>query len=498
MSTSEIERATNQQSEIRMLIAGELVEAQSGARFDNINPATEDVIGQVADASVVDMRRGIGAARRAFDETDWSTNRALRKRVILQLAEALLAESDELRVELVAEAGCPIASTYGPQVDVPLGEALQWPAEMIEQISWERDLPIGTAYGSRSWRKVRKEPIGVVGAITPWNYPLQVTLNKIASALAMGCTLVLKPAPDTPWNATRLGRIAAEQTDMPAGVFNVVTSSDHLVGEELTLDPRVDMISFTGSTATGRRIIEKSAPTVKRLDLELGGKSAHIVLDDSDFSRLSRQAMSTCFHAGQSCASLTRLLVPRSRYEEAIDVITPGFGAVKYGDPTDPEVIMGPVISARQQERVLSYIEKGIAEGARLVTGGGRPADHPKGYFVEPTLFADVDNSMTIAREEIFGPVLVVIPYDDDDDAVRIANDNDYGLAGAVTSASEERALAVAMRLRAGTIDINGGISSGPDAPFGGWKASGIGVKFGPEGLEEYLLTKTLVAPLEQ
>ena len=202
MTTSEIEQATNQQGEIRMLIAGELVEAESGARFDNINPATEDVIGQVADASVADMRRSIGAARQAFDETDWSTNRALRKRVILQLAEALLTESDELRVELVAEAGCPIASTYGPQVDVPLGEALQWPAEMIEQISWERDLPIGTAYGSRSWRKVRKEPIGVVGAITPWNYPLQVTLNKIASALAMGCTLVLKPAPDTPWNAT--------------------------------------------------------------------------------------------------------------------------------------------------------------------------------------------------------------------------------------------------------------------------------------------------------
>jgi aldehyde dehydrogenase (NAD+) len=338
----------------------------------------------------------------------------------------------------------------------------------------------------------------VVGAITPWNYPVQVTLSKIGPALAMGCTVVLKPAPDTPWNATRLGRIAAEHTDMPAGVLNVVTSSDHLVGEELTLDPRVDMISFTGSTATGRRIIEKSAPTVKRLNLELGGKSAHIVLDDTDFSRLSHQAMSTCSHAGQACAALTRLLVPRGRYEEAIDVMKPGFGAVKYGDPTDPTVIMGPVVSARQQERVLRYIEKGIAEGGRLVTGGGCPADQPTGYFVEPTLFADVDNSMTIAREEIFGPVLVVIPYEDDDDAVRIANDNDYGLAGAVTSASEERALAVAARMKAGNIAINGGISSGPDAPFGGWKASGIGVKYGPEGLEEHLLTKTLAAPVGQ
>jgi aldehyde dehydrogenase (NAD+) len=496
VSTTEAEPVVVR-GEVRMLIDGELVEATSGKRFENRNPATEEVLGEVADADVVDMQRAITGARRAFDESDWATDRELRKRCLLQLADALAAEREELRTELVAEAGCPVATT-GPQVDSPLGEALQWPVGMLDQFPWERDLPVNEAYGSRSWRKVVKEPIGVVGAITPWNYPFSVVLHKIAPALAMGCTVVLKPAPDTPWNATRLGRVVAEHTDIPPGVLNVVTSSDHLVGEELSLDPRVDMISFTGSTATGKRIMEKSAPSVKRLNLELGGKSAHIVLDDADFARIAMQAFSTCYHAGQACANLTRLLVPRSRYDEAIEAITPGFGMVKYGDPTNPENLMGPVVSQRQHERVLGYIAKGVAEGARLVTGGGRPSQLERGWYVEPTLFADVDNSMTIAREEIFGPVLVVIPFEDDDDAVRIANDNDYGLAGAVTSASEERALGVAARMRAGTIAINGGISSGPDAPFGGYKASGIGVKYGIEGLEEHLLTKTLAGPVAE
>jgi aldehyde dehydrogenase (NAD+) len=496
VSTTEAEAPVVARGEARMLIDGDLVEAASGKRFENRNPATEQVLGDVADAGVDDMRRAITAARRAFDESAWATDRELRKRCLLQLAEALAAEREELRAEVVAEVGCPVATT-GPQVDSPLGDALQWPVGMLDEFPWERDLSINEAYGQRSWRKVVKEPIGVVGAITPWNYPLSVVLHKIAPALAVGCTVVLKPAPDTPWNATRLGRLAAEHTDLPPGVLNVVTTSDNAVAEELSLDPRVDMISFTGSTATGRRIMEKSAPTVKRLNLELGGKSAHLVLDDADFGRIAYQAMSTCFHAGQACANLTRLVVPRSRYDEAIEAITPGFGMVKYGDPTNPENIMGPVISQRQHERVLGYIERGVAEGARLVTGGGRPPELDRGWFVQPTLFADVDNSMTIAREEIFGPVLVVIPHDGDDDAVRIANDNDYGLAGAVTSASEERALAVAARMRAGTIAINGGISSGPDAPFGGWKASGIGVKYGIEGLEEHLLTKTLAAPVQ-
>jgi aldehyde dehydrogenase (NAD+) len=344
----------------------------------------------------------------------------------------------------------------------------------------------------RSWRKVLKEPVGVVAGIIPWNYPFEVTLQKVGQALATGNTLIVKPAPDTPWNATRLGRLVAEHTDIPAGVFNVVPASDNSVAEELVIDPRVDLISFTGSTAVGRRIMEKGAPTLKRLFLELGGKSASIVLDDADFTAAIPSSAMVCMHGGQGCAMLTRLLVPRSRYDEAIELCTAGFGGVKVGDPTDPSVIQGPQISARQRERVLGYIEKGKAEGARVVLGGGRPSDLPKGWYVEPTLFADVDNTMTIAREEIFGPVLVVIPFGDDDDAVKIANDNAYGLSGAVTSGSEERAIAVARRIRTGTIGVNGGIFYGADAPFGGFKASGVGRQGGLEGFQQYLETKTL------
>ncbi|MHB8466182.1 MAG: aldehyde dehydrogenase family protein, partial [Acidimicrobiales bacterium] len=414
---------TTATAELRMFIDGELTEAASGKRFDNINPATEEVLGPVADASAQDMGRAIAGARRAFDDTDWSTNRALRKRSLEQLQAALENEREALRAELVAEVGCPILITYGPQLDAPLEDGLLWPARMIDAFEWERDLEIGTAFGMRSWRKVVKEPAGVVGAIVPWNFPFEVTLQKVGQALATGNTIIVKPAPDTPWNATRLGRLVAEQTDIPAGVFNVVTSSDHLVGEELVIDPRIDLISFTGSTAVGRRIMEKGASTMKRLFLELGGKSAHIVLDDADFEATLPFASYVCMHAGQGCAMLTRLLVPRARYDEAVDMVAAGFAGIRYGDPTNPEVVQGPQISARQRDRVLGYIAKGVEEGARLVCGGGRPADQPKGWFVEPTLFADVDNSMTIAQEEIFGPVLVMIPFDDDDDAVRIANE---------------------------------------------------------------------------
>jgi aldehyde dehydrogenase (NAD+) len=482
--------------ELRMLIDGKLVEAKSGQVFDNINPATEEVLGQVADAGHADMDEAIGAARRAFDETTWSTDKEFRKRCILQLQAALEEERELLRAELVAEVGAPILLTYGPQLDAPLAESLTWPANFIDEFAWERDLPEGTAFGTRSWRKVAKEAVGVVGAIVPWNYPFEVAAAKLGQALATGNTVILKAAPNTPWNATRIGRLVAERTDFPPGVLQVITTSDNAVAEDLVIDPRVDLISFTGSTAVGRRIMEKGAPSLKRLFLELGGKSADIILDDADFEAKLTTAWTVCSHGGQGCVMLTRMLLPRSRYEEGIAIMEPGFRNVPYGDPTDPGNLQGPQISALQRERVLGYIEKGKAEGARVVVGGGRPAHLEKGYYVEPTLFADVENSMTIAQEEIFGPVLVVVPFDDDDDAVRLANQNQYGLGVGVTSGSEERAMSVARRIRAGTVGVNGGVWYGPDAPFGGYKASGIGRQNGIEGFEQYTETKTYAGGL--
>jgi aldehyde dehydrogenase (NAD+) len=476
--------------EVRMLVDGELTEAADGKRFDNVNPATEEVLGQVADASATDMQRAIAAARRAFDESDWSTNRPLRKRCLEQLQEALEAEREELREELIAEVGTPRMVTYTAQLDSPLEDGLRYPAKLIEEFPWERPLPDGNMMGLISERAVWKEPVGVVGAIVPWNFPFEVTINKVGPVLATGNTMVLKPAPDTPWNATRLGRLVAERTDIPAGVFNVVTSSDHLVGEELTLSPLVDMISFTGSTATGRRIMEKGAATLKRVFLELGGKSAMLVLDDADLANVVPGGAFVCLHAGQGCAIQTRMLLPRSRYDEGVELISAAMAAMPYGDPTDPGVVMGPLISAKQRDRVLGYIRKGQEEGAKLVLGGGRPNHLPKGWYVEPTLFVDVDNSMTIAREEIFGPVLSVIPYDDEDDAVRIANDSQYGLSGGVYSASRDRATAVARRIRTGSIGINGGVWYGADSPYGGYKHSGLGRQNGVEGFEQYLETK--------
>jgi aldehyde dehydrogenase (NAD+) len=476
--------------ESRMLIDGELVGSSSGAEFDNINPATEEVLGQVADGTKEDMRRAIAAARRAFDETDWSTNHAFRKRCLEQLQEAIEAEVDEFRAELVDEVGTPVAVTYSAQLDWPLADAFRWPAKMIEEFPWERRLPDNDLAGLTSHRAVRKEALGVIGAIIPWNFPFEVTVNKLGPILATGNTVVIKPAPDTPWNATRLGRLIAERTDIPAGVVNVVTSSDHLVGEELTLSPDVDLISFTGSTTTGRRIMEKGAATLKKVFLELGGKSAMIVCDDADFAAVLPSAAAACMHAGQGCALQTRVLLPRSRYDEGVAILTAVMQNIPYGDPTDMTNIQGPQISALQRDRVQGHIDRAVAEGARLVVGGGRPSSQPKGYFIEPTLFVDVDNSMAIAQEEVFGPVLAVIPYDDDDDAVRIANESQYGLSGGVFSASLERGMAIADRIRTGSIAVNGGIWYGADAPYGGYKTSGIGRQNGIEGFEQYTETK--------
>jgi aldehyde dehydrogenase (NAD+) len=487
--------------EDRMLIDGNLVQAASGKTFDNINPATEEVLGSVADAGAEDMRRAIEAARRAFDRSDWSTNRALRRRCLEQLQHALENERELFREEIIAEAGAPRMITHGPQVDTPIDEVLRYPLGLIDDYPWVQDLPDLVVHGSdvrgsRSRRQIWKEPIGVVGAIAPWNFPLDVTLVKVGQILATGNTAVLKPAPDTPWNATHLGRIIAEQTDIPPGVFNVVTSSDHLVGEELSRSPLVDMISFTGSTATGQRIMKVASQTLKRLVLELGGKSAMVVLGDADLEGILPAATSVCYHAGQGCALQTRILLPRGRYREGVDLIAAAMERVPYGDPNDSKVIMGPLVSATQKERVLSHIESGQRDGAKLILGGGTPAHLQRGFYVEPTLFADVDNSMSIAQKEIFGPVLCVIPYDDEGDAIRIANDTIYGLSGSVFSGSLERAASVASRLRAGTVSVNGGNWGGVDAPYGGYKQSGIGRQNGIEGFEQHLDTKVVGLPI--
>ncbi len=480
--------------ETRLLIDGELVGAASGKTYANINPATEEVIGQVADAGPEDMERAIAAARRAFDETDWSTNHTFRLHCLQQLKAGLLAEIEDFKQQIAAETGAPlgICGAMGPQCEVPIS-FIDYTLASLPNFEWSRDIGISEMMGGKSRRLVEKEAIGVVACVTPWNVPLQINLAKCVPALAAGCTVVLKAAPDTPWCATTLGRIVNEHTDIPAGVFNVITSEDPVtVGAQLVSDPRVDMVSFTGSTAVGKHIMARAAQTVKKVFLELGGKSANIVLDDADLGSSLLSALAVCFHAGQGCALNTRLLVPRERQSEVEELLKTYFGFISYGDPQADGAIMGPQVNARQRERVLAYIEQGKAEGARLLLGGGRPAHLEKGYYVEPTVFVDVTNDMTIAREEIFGPVLAVIAYDDEEDAIRIANDSDFGLSGSVWSASEERGLSVARRIRTGTINVNGGNFYGADAPFGGYKQSGVGREMGPEGFEEYLETKTI------
>ncbi|MEM8496557.1 MAG: aldehyde dehydrogenase family protein [Pseudomonadota bacterium] len=471
-----------------------MVPAASGKTYQNINPATEAVIGEVADAGTEDMERAITAARRAFDETDWSSNHDFRLKCLQQLKQGLLAEMDDFKQQIAAETGAPmgICGATGPQCEVPIG-FIDYTLEQLPNYPWSRDIGNYHIMGGTSRRLVEKEAIGVVAAITPWNVPLQINLAKCVPALAAGCTVVLKAAPDTPWSAITLGRIVKEHTEIPAGVFNVITSKDPVTtGEQLVVDSRVDMVSFTGSTAVGKHIMARASETVKRVFLELGGKSANIVLDDADLSSSLLSTLAVCFHAGQGCALNTRLLVPRDKQAEVEALLKTYFGFITYGDPSSESEIMGPQVNARQRERVLSYIDKGKKEGARLLLGGGSPANLKKGFYVEPTVFVDVNNDMAIAQEEIFGPVLCVIAHDGDDDAVKIANDSDFGLSGSVWSASEERALAVARRIRTGTINVNGGNFYAADAPFGGYKQSGIGREMGLEGFEEYLETKTI------
>lgn len=480
--------------ESRLLIDGELVEAASGNRYPVINPATGEVAGEAADAGPADAERAIAAARRAFDETDWSTNHAFRLHCLQQLQAGLRANMAEYKLQVATETGAPLGTcgSGGPQCEVPIS-FIDYTLQSLPEFEWRRDIGVSEMMGIRSRRLVEKEAIGVVACITPWNVPLQINLAKSVPALAAGCTVVLKAAPDTPWSATLLGRVVSECTDIPPGVFNVITAADpRTTGQMLVSDPRVDMVSFTGSTAVGKQIMASAAQNVTRVFLELGGKSANILLDDADLNQSLLSALGVCFHAGQGCAIHTRLLVPRQRQGEVEELLKTYFGFIQYGDPAAEDQIMGPLINARQRERVLEYIEKGREEGARLLLGGAVPQHLPQGYYVEPTVFVDVTNDMTIAREEIFGPVLAVIAYDDEADAVRIANDSDYGLSAGVWSADESRALRVARQLRTGTVNVNGGNFYAADAPFGGYKQSGIGREMGREGFEEYLETKTI------
>ena len=493
MTITETDQSGKRAGESRLLIDGALVESRSGATFENIDPSTEESLGVSADASFTDMDAAIAAARRAFDQSSWCSDQSFRARCLQQLQDGLRRNLDEISEITVSELGA-VASILPAHLGAI--EDLSFEIGLAESYEYEAELPLRQIHGREVRRIVRREPYGVVGAITPWNFPLMLNLAKVGPALAAGNTVVLKPAPDTPWSATIIGRIIAEETDIPAGVVNIVASSDHNLGEMLTRDPRVDAITFTGSTATGRRVMASGAATVKPVFLELGGKSAGIVLDDADFSQaVVAIAGSACTHAGQGCALLTRLLLPASRYDEGVELAASLYREMTVGDPRDPTSRVGPLISDKQRTRVLSYLEKGMGEGARVLVGGGAPAGLEKGFYVEPTLFSDVDPRSTIAQEEIFGPVQSIIRYEDEQDAIRIANDSIYGLSGSVWSGSAEHSLAVARQLRTGTVALNGAHWVAADTPFGGQRQSGIGREHGIDGFEEFLDMKVMAFP---
>ncbi|MCB1016528.1 MAG: aldehyde dehydrogenase family protein [Acidimicrobiales bacterium] len=482
--------------EDRLLIDGELVAAEGGRTFETLNPATGEVLTTVADATTGDADRAVAAARRAFDETDWATNRERRVRGLRQLHEALIDQAEELRPLIVADVGAPVMLTQGPQQDTPV-EMIGWYADLLERYEFSEDLGTAEVRGADHRRWVEREPVGVAAAIVPYNYPLQITLAKLVPALAAGCTVVAKGAPQTPLVSNFLGRLVAEHTDIPAGVVNVLTDSGSDVGAALTTDPRVDMVTFTGSTPTGRRIMAAASDSVKKVFLELGGKSAFIVLDDADLSLATMLAGFTiCSHAGQGCAITTRLLVPAAKHDEAVELTKGIMAGVPYGDPTDPGMMMGPLVSEAQRQKVDGYVQGAVAEGGTVVLGGKVPDHLPKGFFYEPTLIAGVAPDAKVCQEEVFGPVLAVLPYEDDDDAVAIANDSIFGLSATVVSDDDDHATAVARRLRAGTVSVNGGMWYAPDCPFGGYKQSGIGREMGVAGFEEYLETKTLAIPV--
>ncbi|WP_280490239.1 aldehyde dehydrogenase family protein [Nocardia carnea] len=483
-------------TDYRMLIDGELVAAADGRVYENINPATEEVLGTAPKAGAADVERAILAARRTFDTTTWSTDAAFRRKCLIQLQAALRERAEQLRPVLVAEAGLPVALTHQVGLDGTI-EMISHYIDLLGTYEFERVItPIPGDESAH--RIIRREAAGVVAAITPWNYPLFLALGKLAPSLAAGCTVVLKPAPDTPWNTLEVGRIILENTDIPAGVVNIVSTDDNDVAALMTTHPAVDAITFTGSTVTGRRIMAAAAPTVKRLTLELGGKSSAILLDDADFAATVPFVVGTTMsHAGQGCGIYSRLLVPRARIGEAVEIAAATMQQIPWGDPTDPGNYMGPVANKRQYESVLRYYELAAKDG-RVVVGGKASDRFGKGYWVEPTVVTDIDSMSPVAQEEIFGPLLCVLPFDSDDEAVAISNNTIYGLAGGVWSPDLDRATRVAHGMRASAIQINDQMWNHQTAPFGGYKQSGIGREWGVEGLEDLLEVKTIAQPAKQ
>jgi len=465
----------------KLYVGGEWVDPTGSETIDVINSSTEEVMGRIPQGTPEDVDRAVAAARAAFE--GWSqTPMVERAELIRAIAGGLAARGEEIAGTIAQELGMPLAQCVAIQAGLPTMTFTSVP-QLLEDVAWREE--VGNSV-------VVREPVGVVGAITPWNYPLHQIAAKVAPALAVGCTVVLKPSEVAPLNAFILAEII-DEVGLPAGVFNLVTGTGPVVGEAIASHPGVDMVSFTGSTRAGRRVSELASQSVKPVALELGGKSPNVILDDADLETAVTDGVAKCFlNSGQTCSALTRMLVPRARLEEAERIAATVAEAYAVGDPFAESSRLGPLVSDVQRERVRGYIRKGVEEGARLVTGGEEPPEGAeRGYFVRPTVFSDVRSDMTIAQEEIFGPVLSIIPYDDEEDAVRIANDSQYGLAGGVWSADEDRAQRVASRIRTGQVEINGGVFN-PLAPFGGYKQSGHGRELGRHALEEYLQVKSL------
>jgi aldehyde dehydrogenase (NAD+) len=473
----------------RMYVDGAWCNAASGATYDLPNPATEEVVARVPNAARADVERAVASARRAFDDGPWTrTTRHDRAKIIHRIIDGLERRKEDLRQLLVSAAAAEYV-THPIQLDMP-SQLLATYADLALTFEFERMLPTvinQTPMGAQAVSAMaHHQPVGVCGMIPTWNFPLFVSVQKLGPAIATGCTMVFKPSPYMPLIDLVLAQII-EECDLPKGVFNVVTGESPDLGAALVESPLVDKISYTGSVATGKRIMASAAATLKRVHLELGGKSAAIVLDDADLDVVAPYtAGPSFFHAGQGCAMCTRVLVPRNKHDAMLERLA-GFvkAIVKVGDPADPSVMLGPVIREERRQKIEEHIASGKQEGAVLATGGGRPNDLPRGYFLEPTIFGNVRNDMRIAREEIFGPVLSVLPFDDDADAVRIANQSSYGLGGAIYSSDTARAMAMAKQIRTGTLNINGAVSL-LHSPFGGFKESGIGREGGWWGIHEY------------